>query len=165
MLAAARPDRDQNPRGKFRPLSTPAADHRRALLPAFPLVPAFRGFDFGAVVAGVSPALLNILQPTRLPLQEPRQTPAGQAAFAHPLSAQGFLEAKFSARPDRARCPRPGSSDRWRVRCRELISIHREQPRAGRVPAVNQQSSAGDVAAQPDCAAAAKSSRAVCVRP
>src|SRR5437867_10302233 len=99
MLAAARPDRDQSPRGKFRLLSTPTADHRRAPSPAFPLVPAFRGFDFGAVVAGVSPALLNILQPTRLPLQEPRQTPAYQAAFGYWLSAPGFVEAKVSWRP------------------------------------------------------------------
>src|SRR5437867_5344929 len=165
MLAAARPDRDQSPRGKFRPLSTPAADHRRALLPAFPLVPAFRGFDFGAVVAGVSPALLNILQPTRLPLQEPRQMPADQAAFADRLSAPGFVEAKFSGRPGHARCPTPGSSARWRVRCPESILTCRESPPACRAPAINRRSPGGDVAARSNCAAAAKSMRAVCVRP
>src|SRR5438093_7282073 len=157
MLAAARPDRDQNPRGKFRPLSTPAADHRRALLPASPPSLAFRKYSFATAAPMIR------LRPVRL--RGSRQTPADQAAFADRLSTPESLEAKFSARPGRARFLRPGSSARWRVQYRELISTRREQPRAGRVPAVNQQSSAGDVAAQPDCAAAAKSSRAVCVRP
>src|SRR5205809_7629974 len=117
MLGVAHPNRPRIHPGKFRLLSTPTADHRRAPSPAFPLVPAFRGFDFGGVVAGVSPALLNILQPTRLPLQGPRQMPADQAAFADRLSTPESLEAKLSARPGRARFLRPGSTVGCRVRC------------------------------------------------
>src|SRR5207247_3734636 len=103
---------------------------RRALSPASPPGPACRVCCFAAVAAGsprdesvrladVSAALSNRLQPTR---QDLRQTPADQAAFADRLSTSGFVEAKSSARPDRGRCPKPGSTVRWRVRCRELIS-------------------------------------------
>src|SRR5205809_7887752 len=118
MLAAARPDRDQNPRGKFRPLSTPAADHRRALLPASPPSLAFRKYSFATAAPMIR------LRPVRL--RGSRQMPADRAAFADPLSTPEFLEAKFSGRPDRAHCPRPGSSAPWRVRCRELLSTRCE---------------------------------------
>src|SRR5881397_3754261 len=157
MLAAARPDRDQNPRGKFRPLSTPAADHRRALLPAFPPSLAFRKYSFATAAPMIRLRLVR--------LRGSRQMPADQAAFADRLSTPESLEAKFSARPGRARFLRPDSSDRWRVRCRELISIHRESPPACRAPAINRRSSGADVAARSNCAAAAKSMRAICVRP
>src|SRR5436190_17550279 len=97
------------------------AGRRPALSLTSPPTPAFLGFRFAVVVAGVSPAPLKNLQPTRLPLQGLRRKPDDQVVFVIRLLASEFVVAKFLARQDRVRCRKPGSNAQLLARCRGSI--------------------------------------------